>query len=56
MDYYQYKHSYAGFPVKNVGVVFDYGMSQINLNRIDTVDVNLKYKIQGPSTYVKVRY
>jgi hypothetical protein len=44
------------FPVKNVGVVFDYGMSQINLNRVDTVDVNLKYKIQGPSTYVKVRY
>jgi hypothetical protein len=44
------------FPVKNVGVVMDYGMTQINLNRLDTVDVNLKFKIQGPSTYVKVRY
>ena len=44
------------FPVKNVGVVFDYGLSQINLNRLDTVDVNLKFRIQGPSTYVKVRY
>jgi hypothetical protein len=44
------------FPVKNVGVVFDYGVSQINLNRLDTVDVNLKFRIQGPSTYVKVRY
>jgi len=44
------------FPVKNIGVVFDYGVSQINLNRLDTVDVNLKFRIQGPSTYVKVRY
>ncbi len=44
------------FPIKNVGVVMDYGMTQINLNRLDTVDVNLKFKIQGPSTYVKVRY
>jgi hypothetical protein len=44
------------FPVKNVGVVLDYGMTQINLNRLDTVDTNLKFKIHGPSTYVKVRY
>lgn len=44
------------FPVKNVGVVFDYGLSQIKLNRLDTVDVNLKLRIQGPSTYIKVRY
>jgi hypothetical protein len=44
------------FPIKNVGVVMDYGMTQINLNRLDPVDVNLKFKIQGPSTYVKVRY
>lgn len=44
------------FPVKNVGVVFDYGVSQINLNRLDTIDTNLKFKIQGPSTFVKVRF
>lgn len=44
------------FPVKNVGVVFDYGLSQIKLNRLDTVDVNLKLRIQGPSTYIKARY
>ncbi len=44
------------FPVKNVGVVFDYGLSQIKLDRLDTVDVNLKLRIQGPSTYIKVRY
>jgi hypothetical protein len=44
------------FPVKNVGLVLDYGMTQINLNRLDTVDVNFKFKIQGPSTFVKVRY
>jgi hypothetical protein len=44
------------FPAKNVGVVLDYGVSQINLNRLDTVDVNFKLKVQGPSTFVKVRY
>lgn len=44
------------FPAKNVGVVLDYGMTQINLNRLDTVDVNFKFKIKGPSTYIKVRY
>lgn len=44
------------FPAKNVGVVLDYGMTQINLNRLDTVDVNFKLKVQGPSAFVKVRY
>jgi hypothetical protein len=44
------------FPVKNVGVVFTYGLTHINLNRLGTTDVNLNYKIQGPSGFVKVRY
>jgi hypothetical protein len=44
------------FPVKNVGMVLDYGLTQINLNRMDTVDVNFKLKVQGPSAFVKVRY
>lgn len=44
------------FPTKNVGVVVDYGRSQINLNRLDTADVNFKFKVQGPSTFVKVRF
>lgn len=44
------------FPVKNVGLVLDYGTSKINLIRQDVVDLNLKFKIQGPSAFLKVRY
>lgn len=44
------------FPVKNVGLVLDYGTSKINLIRQDVVDLNLNFKIQGPSAFVKVRY
>lgn len=36
------------FPAKNVGVVLDYSVGQINLNRLDTNETNLKLKIQGP--------
>lgn len=44
------------FPIKNVGVVLDYGMSQIDLTRDDAIDVKLKLKLQGPSAFVKVRF
>jgi len=44
------------FPVKNVGLVLDYGTSKINLTRHDVVDLSLKFKIQGPSAFLKVRY
>ena len=44
------------FPTKNVGAVLDYSTSQINLSRADTVDINLKLKVQGPSAFIKVRY
>lgn len=44
------------FPIKNVGVVFDYSMSQFDLTRHDAIDVNFKLKLQGPSAFVKVRF
>ena len=44
------------FPSKNVGVVLDYSMSQIDITRDATYETNLKFKVQGPSTFVKVRY
>ena len=44
------------FPIKNIGVVLDYSMSQIDLTRDDAIDVNFKLKLQGPSAFVKVRF
>jgi hypothetical protein len=44
------------FPVKNVGVVLDYGRSQINLSREDTVAANFKVKLEGPSAFIKFRF
>lgn len=44
------------FPIKNVGVVLDYSMSQINLTREDAININMKLKLQGPSAFVKVRF
>ena len=44
------------FPLKNVGVVFDYGINQIDLTREDTITVNINAKLQGPSAFVKVRF
>ena len=44
------------FPTQNVGVVLEYGMSQIDLNRNDSVSENFKVRFQGPSTFVKVRF
>jgi hypothetical protein len=44
------------FPIKNVGAVVEYGVSQINLNNLNTLDTNLKLKIQGPSAFIKARF
>lgn len=44
------------FPTKNVGVVLDYSMTQIDITRDATYETNLTLKVQGPSTFVKVRY
>jgi hypothetical protein len=44
------------FPVKNVGMVLDYSMSQIDITRDATYGTNLKFKVQGPSTFIKIRY
>jgi hypothetical protein len=44
------------FPAKNVGVVLDYSMNQIDLRRDDGLAENFKVKFQGPSASVKVRF
>jgi len=44
------------FPIKNVGVVLDYSMSQIDITRDATYETNLTLKVHGPSTFVKVRF
>jgi hypothetical protein len=44
------------FVAKNVGVVLDYSMTQIDITRDDTVDVHLQLKFFGPSAFVKVRF
>jgi hypothetical protein len=44
------------FPIKNVGVVLDYSMSQFDLTREDAIDVDFKLKIKGPSAFFKVRF
>lgn len=44
------------FPIKNVGVVLSYGVSDIDLKRDDTIDTRLRVKLQGPSAFVKARF
>jgi hypothetical protein len=44
------------FPVKNVGLVLDYGFSQIDLKRDEPVTENFKVLSQGPSAFVKFRF
>jgi hypothetical protein len=44
------------FPIKNVGLVLDYSINQIDLNRDDSSDAKLKLRLQGPSAFVKVRF
>ncbi len=44
------------FPVKNVGLVVDYGMTDINLSRNDASNAQLKIRLVGPSAFLKVRF
>ena len=44
------------FPVKNIGVVLDYSVGQIDLQRDDAVESKFKTRFQGPSVFVKVRF
>lgn len=44
------------FPIKNVGIVLDYGNNQIDLTREDAITTNINAKLQGPSVFVKVRF
>jgi hypothetical protein len=43
------------FPVKQVGLVFDYGIQKIKLNR-DQGNDRLNVRLTGPSVFVKVRF
>ncbi|RST56199.1 hypothetical protein [Variovorax sp. MHTC-1] len=47
------------FPIKNVGLVLSYGVSQIDLRRdIDSISstARLKVRLKGPSAFVKARF
>lgn len=56
-------HVYGGsvgvewFPVKNVGVVLDYGIQKIKLERNNAErNADLNLRLTGPSAFVKVRF
>lgn len=55
-------HIYGGalgvewFPWKDVGLVADYGISKIQLNRENNDSANLDIRLKGPSAYLKVRF
>ncbi len=55
-------HIYGGnigvewFPWKNIGLVADYGVSKIKLNRDSDRSADLNIRLTGPSAYVKVRF
>jgi hypothetical protein len=44
------------FPAKNVGVVLDYGLTDIDLRREDSNNANFRVKLKGPSAFLKVRF
>ncbi|MDQ0017079.1 hypothetical protein J2W23_005488 [Variovorax boronicumulans] len=45
------------FPVKNVGLVVSYGVTNIDLTRDgSTADSRLKVRLQGPSAFLKARF
>lgn len=45
------------FPVKNVGVVLAYGVTNIDLTRENNfADTRLKVRLQGPSAFLKARF
>ncbi|MBW8721945.1 MAG: hypothetical protein JF626_08785 [Polaromonas sp.] len=43
------------FPMKNVGVVLDYGITDIDIHR-DSNDARFRVKLKGPSAFLKVRF
>lgn len=55
-------HIYGGavglewFPAANVGVVLDYGVQKIKLERNAERSANLDLRLTGPSAFVKVRF
>jgi hypothetical protein len=55
-------HIYGGnlgvewFPARNVGVVLDYGIQRIQLERNAERNADLKLRLTGPSAYVKMRF
>jgi len=55
-------HIYGGavglewFPAQNVGVVLDYGVQKIKLERNAERSANLDLRLTGPSAFVKVRF
>lgn len=45
------------YPLENIGVGADYGITRIKLNRAsDNTDANLDIRLKGPSAYLKVRF
>jgi len=45
------------FPVKNLGVMLAYGVTNIDLTRESgSADSRLKVRLQGPSAFVKARF
>jgi hypothetical protein len=45
------------FPIKNVGLVLAYGVTNIDLTReADFADSRLKVRLQGPSAFLKARF
>ena len=45
------------FPVKNVGLVLAYGVTNIDLARqSSTAETRVKVKLHGPSAFVKARF
>lgn len=45
------------FPLKNVGLAIDYGVSKIQLYRdANNYNANFKIKLRGPSAYLKIRF
>ena len=44
------------FPLKNVGLVLDYGIQKIDLHRNGERTADLDLKLTGPSAYLKVRF
>ncbi len=45
------------YPLENIGVGADYGITRIKLNRAsENTDANLDIRLKGPSAYLKLRF